>query len=152
MSVFCSFVASVEEYQNVQNEQSERTESQKQAETAVSELSTPAKNIDPQILISAVQKRSVLWKTSEMSKTPSAGWQVWECVCDEIGLPRSDRKSVKEEWCKLRGKYMKAQGTYKKYLASQSGQAAKAQGKPFKSGFVYFEEMSFMSDIVDVPR
>lgn len=145
------FVANIQECQAIDNEKCQETETQIQTGVPVSESSASASNFD-QLVISAVQKKTKLWKPNEVCKTPAECLQVWEEVCKEISLPTSERKRVKEAWTKLRGKYMKARKTYNQYTTSQSGMAAKAKGEKFRSGFIYFDEMAFLSDVVDVPR
>lgn len=109
-----------------------------------------SKNFD-QLIISAVQKRSMLWKKNETCSTPSENLNIWEEVCKEVGVPITDRGTIKSKWNDLRGRYMKARQTFLKYEKSKSGQAAKKAGKEFKSGFIYWEDMSFLADTVDVP-
>lgn len=96
---------------------------------------------------------------------PSATWNLWEVVCQEIGVPVSERDKIKKQWTNLRDRYMKAYKTFLKY--SKSGKAAKKKNAPgtttneessdaskgkFKSGFIYFEQMNFLSDTADVPK
>lgn len=119
-----------------------------------SKNSATARNLD-QLIISAVQNRTVLWKPNEVCKTPAENWQVWEEVCKEVGLPTSERKTAKDAWTKLRGKYVKARKTFDKFSHKHSGMAANAnnnKAQEFRSGFIYFDEMSFLADVVDVPE
>lgn len=110
----------------------------------------PTPKLD-QLIISAVQKRTALWRKDQLCNTPSENLHIWEEVCKEVGLPVTDRGLVKTKWNDLRSRYMKARQTFLKYESSNSGRASKAAGKKFKSGYIYWEDMSFLADTVDVP-
>lgn len=106
-----------------------------------------AKIIDDELLIEAVRKRKSLWDMSK-SKMPVQSKDLWSSVCAEIGLPLEMRNDVSSRWTNLRNRYLKARKTHVAYL--KSGSAAKKQ--KFQSGFIYYEQMSFLSDFTDVPE
>lgn len=122
------------------------------------------KNTD-QLIINAVRLRPGLWEPCSRKKTPSSVWDLWEKVCVEIGVERIQRDAVKDRWANLRKRYTNAYKTFTKY--KESGKAAQGQEhqllgsncsekqsaeNTFISGYVYFKEMSFLSETVEVPE
>lgn len=141
---------------------SEKVDSSIEVDAEDAAISGADKNTD-QLIINAVKLRPSLWDPVSKKTTPSAIWNQWEMVCTKIGVSTTQREKVKAQWSNLRNRYMKANKTFTKY--KESGKAAKAQKRqllgsdcsaeserPFKSGFIYFEEMSFLSDTVAVPE
>lgn len=123
-------------------------------ETSVPDL-TPSNNskatdsriINDELLIEAVRTKKSLWDMSK-SKMPVQTKDLWSKVCCEIGLPPEMRTEVSNRWTNLRNRYLKARKTHLGYL--KSGSAAK---KPkFQSGFIFYDQMSFLSETTDVPE
>lgn len=104
--------------------------------------------IDDELLIEAVRKTSSLWNQSK-TKMPVQTKDLWQKVCLEIEVPVEKSKEVQARWTNLRGRYMKARKTYLAY--KKSGGAAKKKSQ-FRSQFIYFDQMSFLADVIDVPE
>lgn len=97
-------------------------------------------------IINSVRERPVLWKPDQARKFPAQALQAWENFCTEIGRPVTDRDEVKKMWSDLRAKYSRARKTATK--KRPSGTAAKKR----KTRFLFYEEMSFLADVIDVPK
>lgn len=103
--------------------------------------------IDDELLIEAVRNIESLWNHSK-TRMHVQTKDLWQKVCSEIGVPSEMTKEVQGRWTNLRSRYMKARKTFMAY--TKSGSAAK---KPkFKSQFIYFDQMSFLADVIDVPE
>lgn len=100
-----------------------------------------------ELIINSVRTKPPLWDTDCAKKFPSQTLELWEQVCTEVGQPISKRDVIKSTWSSLRNKFMKARNVVKQY--KPSGAAAK---KRKTSGFVFYEEMLFLADSVDIPK
>lgn len=99
-------------------------------------------------IINSVREKPQLWKPTEKTRYPAQTQELWEKVCREIGKPVEKRDEVKKMWQKLKDRYLKA---FKNARKIRSGEAAKkASGK--QSKFMFFEEMSFLSDTAEPPK
>ena len=121
-----------------------------------------------QLIINSVRAKPALWAHASKKSTPASTWNLWETVCTEVGVTRSKRDEIKQRWTSLRNRYMKAHNTFLKH--KRSGKAANAKNRKvgnnfaaskdpieedetrYKSGFIYYEEMSFLSDTVEIPK
>lgn len=121
-----------------------------------------------QLIINSVRTKPALWEHASKKSTPASTWNLWETVCGEVEVPRSKRDDIKQRWTSLRNRYMKAHNTFLKHKIS--GKAANAKNRKvgnnfagskypikedetrYKSGFLHYNEMSFLSDTVEVPK
>lgn len=108
--------------------------------------SAPAATLD-ELIINCVATKSPLWGGSMAKKFPSQWNQLWEEVCTEIGQPITKREQIKKIWFGLKEKFRNA-----RKIALKPKKSGAAANKKFKSNFVFYEEMMFMVDSIDVPE
>lgn len=100
-----------------------------------------------ELIINSVRARPALWNPEAANKFPSQTQELWEQVCKEVGQPIHKRDQIKKMWGDSRNKFMKARKVALKW--KPSGAAA---SKKKASAFIFYEEMLFLVDVIDVPE
>lgn len=100
-----------------------------------------------ELVINSVQEKPALWNQEYAKKFPAQTWELWERVCKEVGFPVTKRNVIKSVWLGLRKKFMAART--KALKQKPSGGAA---NKTRKNQFIFYDQMMFLADTVDVPE
>lgn len=108
--------------------------------------SEPAATTLDGLIINSVRLKPSLWDPENAKKFPSQTWELWERVCLEVGFPITSRDVIKNIWLSWRKKFMGARSRAIKRKPSGAASTAK------KSRFVFYDQMMFLADTVDVPE